>query len=140
MVSKVFLDANIILDATLNRTGSEDAKAILEAAINQQIIAFITPSIVHICSYFLTKEYGSKWVKEFFLSMMEYVRVIDTNHRTVVLSLQSGMKDIEDAMQYYTAIDHKMDVFISGDKVFSNNALILLPIVSAQKFRETYLQ
>ena len=48
MASKVFLDANILLDFTLKRNGYDAAKKINELAVAGQVQAYITPSIVHI--------------------------------------------------------------------------------------------
>ena len=55
MASKVFLDANMLLDFTLKRDSYDVAKRIIELAVNGQVQAFITPSIVHIVGYWLNK-------------------------------------------------------------------------------------
>ena len=47
MASKVFFDANILLDFTLKRDEYEQSRKIIELAVNGTIQAFITPSIVH---------------------------------------------------------------------------------------------
>lgn len=57
MASKLFLDANVLLDFTFKREGYSDAKEIIQLVIDGQVQAFITPSIVHIAGYWLTKAY-----------------------------------------------------------------------------------
>ncbi len=58
MAFKVFIDANILLDLTLKRADYLEAERIFEMAVSGHVQAFITPSIVHIAGYCLTKAYG----------------------------------------------------------------------------------
>ncbi|MGV3599860.1 MAG: hypothetical protein ACO1N1_01590 [Dyadobacter fermentans] len=48
------------------------------------------------------------------------------------------MNDIEDALQYYTALHHKIDFFISRDRDFQESALTLLPVSSPSDFLKTF--
>src|SRR5215471_7153262 len=116
MASKVLLDANILLDFTLKRDNYNLSKRIIELAINGRVRAFITPSIVHIVGYWLTKAYGNSKAKELLLALLAEMYVIDINHEITVNALHSKIKDIEDALQYYTAMHHKLDYFITQDK------------------------
>ena len=109
MASKVFLDANILLDFTLKRGGYDAAKKIIELIVNGQIQAFITPSIVHIVGYWLTKSYGNAKAKELLLTLMADVYVIDISHEITLNALHSKIKDIEGALQYNMALHHKVD-------------------------------
>jgi predicted nucleic acid-binding protein len=63
MASRVFLDANIILNFTLKRDNYDAAKRLMEKIVNGQLSAFISPSIVHITGYWLTKAYGAAKAK-----------------------------------------------------------------------------
>lgn len=56
MASKVFLDANMLLDFTLKRDEYKQLRKIIELAVNGTIQAFNSPSIVHIVDYGLTTE------------------------------------------------------------------------------------
>ncbi len=44
------------------------------------------------------------------------------------------MSDIEDALQYYTAMHHKLDYFISRDKGLKKAAIPVLPVCSPEEF------
>lgn len=48
MGSKVFLDANILLDISLQRQGFPAASAIVEAGIVGRVQLYITPAVLHI--------------------------------------------------------------------------------------------
>ena len=133
MASKVFLDANILLDFTLKRDEYEQSKQIIELVINGTIQAFITPSIIHIVGYWLTKAYGNAKAKEMLLTLMADVTVIDLPHEIVLNALHSKITDIEDALQYYTAIHHKLDYFVSRDKQLQKQSIPILPVYTPQE-------
>lgn len=128
MASKVFLDSNILLDFTLKRDEYRQSRKIIELAVNGTIQAFITPSIVHIVGYWLTKAYGNAKAKELLLTLMADVTVIDLPHEIVLNALHSRITNKEDALQYYTAVHHRLDYFISRDKQLQKQGIPVLPV------------
>jgi len=134
MAFKVFLDANILLDFTLKREEYEKSKTIIELVVSGEIQAFITPSIVHIVGYWLTKTYGNANAKEILLMLLTDVTVIDLPHEIAVNALHSKINDIEDALQYYTAIHHKLDFFISRDKQLQRQSIPVLTVYTSDEF------
>ena len=134
MASKVFLDANVLLDFTLKRPAYSVAKRIMELVVNGQVQAFVTPSIVHILGYWLTKAYGSAKARELLLTLLSDVTVVDINHEITLNALHSKVRDIEDALQYYTAIHHKTDFFISRDKTLQKESTPSLPVYRPEEF------
>lgn len=139
MVFKIFLDANVLLDFLLKRDNYEDAKEVMSFVVDGKVNAYITPAIVHIVGYWLARAYGSEKAKQLLLSLLIDVRIIDISHELTLLALNSKIDDIEDALQYYTAIHNQLDYFISGDKKFQKSAIPTLPVVAASYFlREVY--
>lgn len=57
----------------------------------------------------------------------------DLNH-----AANSQMTDIEDALQYYTAMHHKMDYFISMDKNLIKSAMPNLPVYTPENFLKEF--
>lgn len=137
MVFKIFLDANILLDFTLKREGYEASKRIMEKIISGQLSGYISPSIVHIVGYWLTKAYGNNKAKELLLSLVSSIQVIEIDHEVTVHALHSKINDIEDALQYYTAIHHKLDAFITEDKQLHRAATAVLPVYTSEDFLKT---
>jgi predicted nucleic acid-binding protein len=135
---KLFLDANILLDFFLKRDNYHQAKSIINLVITGKVSAFVTPAIIHIAGYWLTKAYGAEKAKKLLISLLIDVRIIDISHELTLLALNSKIDDIEDALQYYTALHHQLDYFISGDKKLQKAAIPVLPIVSADYFLEIY--
>jgi predicted nucleic acid-binding protein len=139
MASKLFIDANILLDFTLKREDYANAKQIFELSISRQIHAFISPSIVHIAGYWLTKTYGDMKAKELLLTLLADVKVIDIPHEIVLNALHSKISDIEDALQYYSAIHHGLDYFISRDKQLQKQSIPVLPVYTPNEFIKVFL-
>ena len=98
----------------------------------QKIKLFISSSILHIVSYWLTKSLGFVVAKMTLLKLMNHVRVIGGNHESSIRALESDFTDIEDGLQYFTALVNKMDYIISFDKGFQKFSSEKLPIIDAQ--------
>lgn len=128
MACKVFVDANIFLDFALKREDFLVSKRIFELAESEDIQTFTTPSVIHIVAYWLTKSYGANKTKELILSFLRDTKVIDTDHDVAINAISSRINDIEDALQYFAAMDHKLDYFLTRDKDFIKQALPALPI------------
>ncbi len=133
MAFSVFLDANVILDHTLKRDGYINTRPLLQQVIDGHLNAFTSPSIVHIVGYWLTKSYGSAKAREIILTLLTNVRVLELNHDITILTLHSKIIDIEDALQYYTALHHKVDSFISCDKKLKTLASTTLPVLTPEE-------
>lgn len=138
MVSRIFLDANILLNFALKREGYPSAKRIIEKIINGQLSAYISPSIVHIVGYWLIKVYGNTKAKELLLAMLSYIHVVEIDHEITIHALHSKIDDIEDALQYYTAIHYKLDAFISEDKKLRKAATSVLPVYTPEEFLKIF--
>ncbi len=138
MASRIFIDANVILDFTLKRDNYRKARNLFTLILDQEISAYITPSILHIVGYWLTKAYNSAKAKDILLELLSDITVIDGSHEIMLAALHSRMTDIEDALQYYTALHHQMDCFISEDKMLKKMAIASLPVCSIDEFLEQH--
>lgn len=136
MVFSVFLDANVLLDFFLQRENADLAEKIIAKAVEKDIAAYTTPSILHIVGYWLTKEYGAAKAKQLLTSLLADVQIIDCDHQTAILALQSTIDDIEDSLQYFTAIKYKMTHFISSDKKLKKAAIPQLVVYTPGEFLE----
>jgi predicted nucleic acid-binding protein len=134
MAIKVFLDANVLLDYILKREYYSDAKEIFALLEDKYIDGYITSSVLHITGYWVSKAYGAVNAKKILLNLLEYVNIIDIPHETAVIALHSKIDDIEDALQYYTAINHKLDYFISRDKQLQKDSIPTLQVYPPADF------
>jgi predicted nucleic acid-binding protein len=134
MVFKVFADANLLLDFLLKRNNYDTAHAIIKKGVEGKIQLFTTPAVMHITAYWTTKAYGNSRAKELLLALLIDVQIIDCDHVTSLVALNSEIDDIEDALQYYTALKHQTEYFISADKKLKKSAIPQLPVYSADEF------
>jgi predicted nucleic acid-binding protein len=134
MAAKIFLDANILLDYTIEREAYDEVKEIFELIIDNQVQAFITSSVLHIAGYWISKKRGSLLAKEILILLLADVTVIDIPHEIALIALHSKISDIEDALQYYTAIHHKLNYFISRDKQLQKDGISILPVMTPKEF------
>lgn len=135
MPSKLFLDANLLLDFTLKRTGYQFAETIIQQGVDDEAELFTTPAVVHITSYWTHKAYGSQTTKTVLISLLnDAVTIIDCDHATAMLALYSHITDVEDALQYFTALKYGLTYFISSDKGLKKAAFPQLPVISAEDY------
>ncbi|RYU90318.1 PIN domain-containing protein [Mucilaginibacter terrigena] len=134
MAIKVFLDANVLLDYILKREYYSDAKEIFALLEGKFIDGYITSSVLHITGYWVSKAHGAVNAKKLLLNLLEYATVIDIPHDTALIALHSKIDDIEDALQYYTAIHHKLDYFISRDIQLQKDSIPALQVYSPVDF------
>jgi len=83
---------------------------------------------------------GIQTTKTLLLELLEDIETIDCDHKTAVLAIASVMTDVEDALQYYTALQHKLDCVITFDKHFQKQAIPCLPIYSPQEFLTPFIE
>jgi len=138
MASKIFIDANILLDFTLHRATYQESKQLIEQVVDGKVQAYITPAIVHIVGYWLTKAYSAAKAQELLLGLLADIQVIDISHEITLIALHSKMTDIEDALQYYAAIHHKLDYFISVDKKLQRESIPSLPIYTPKEYLRAF--
>src|SRR4030095_5363695 len=129
MAFKVFLDANFLLDITLTRPGVADAKAVIQASLNNKVELYTSPSVLHITAYFTSEFYSNRQTKQIILTLLNNVHIIDCDHATALAALLSAeIDDTEDALQYYTALKFGIDYFISTDRKLKKAAIPQLPV------------
>lgn len=139
MSNKIYIDANVILDYCLERNEKSNAKIILDEISKGNFKGYVSGSIIHILSYFLAKTYGVQKTKVVILAIIEDFEIIDMPKEIIIQSLHSKMTDIEDALQYYVALHHKMDYFISNDKQLKKDSISSLPVISTSNFVKEFM-
>lgn len=112
---KVFLDANFILDFLLNRKGYDTAMQLFTLAKKRKVSTFTNPSIIQTVSFYLQKNFDTKTSKALLKELLKLISLIETRSEVVYNALNSSIKDIEDAIHYYTAIAYELDYIITND-------------------------
>ena len=138
MAYKIYFDINVLLDLTLQRSNFNEVELIMNEIQNGFKKGFLTGATIHTLSYFLSKRYDQKKVKELLLNLLSIINVIDAAQNIINKALHANFNDIEDALQVYTALHHKMDFFLTSDKKLMKESSEVLPILTAGKFVASY--
>lgn len=138
MSNRIFLDANVILDYVLDRNEKESTSLILHQINDGIFKAYISSSIIHILSYVLSKTYNIAKTKEIIIAIIQDLELIDMPKEIVLQSLNSKMKDIEDALQYHVALHHNIDYFISNDKQLKKECISSLPVLTCKELNKIF--
>jgi predicted nucleic acid-binding protein len=140
MAFKIILDANILIDLTLQHSDDyEDLALINQKIVDHTFQGFITTSIIYINAYWITKALGTDNTKKVLITILNDLKVIDASHSIIEDALYSDMKDIVDALQYYAALHYRLDFFISRDKQFIRSGKSILPVIHPKDFIKTYI-
>lgn len=129
----VFVDTNIILDWLGKRQPFfKYAEELFLKAENKEIELLISTMSYISTEYILRKQLGKEKARKALTGIRAISKVCASGSKEIDLALVSGMKDFEDAFQYYTALNNSASVIITRnpkDFVDSN-----LPILSAEEY------
>ena len=129
---KIFLDANIIIDL-LDKPNYEHELATevvrIIRLIKQPI--FISPTTFAIAYYIFSKRNkGKANVRIILLSFFKFFTFTSENAAVMKNVLSSNFIDLEDALQYYSALDSGVQLIITKNKkdfIQSKNIKVLHP-------------
>lgn len=131
-MEKVLVDANIIMDLLEKREEFyQEAQELFTLSDKKNVKLFVsalTLANVHFLLYKHLKMEARKVLAKFKV----LVEVLAVDDKIIDLSLTSDLKDFEDAIQYYTAIENDMDIIITRYKKDFKN--VNLPILTAKEF------
>jgi predicted nucleic acid-binding protein len=134
---RVFVDTDVILDLLLARQPFFSAATDLFVRIQAgEIEGCVSPLIFSNLFYILRKELSAPMAVSALRKLKLLVRVLTVDERTIDLALASPFTDFEDAIQYYTALEHDLDAIVTRNKEDYRTAK--LPILTAKECVELY--
>lgn len=115
-MKKVFLDTNIVADLFLKREPfCQNSLKLFTLGFHKKITLYVSS-----LSYTTLAYLCRKMKKEERVLLFEKLRSLTVtttvDRQTVDMALVSGFDDLEDAMQYYSAISSKVDVVLTRNK------------------------
>ena len=141
MAYKLFLDTNVFLDVFLERTADwDEAETILQLAAQNKIDVFTSANNLVNVIYSLKKQ---KLTQDEIIRLMEltltYTQLADITRIAFAFALRAGFPDLEDAVQYYTALHIKgIDYFITSNTRDYKKATSQLPVITPKQFMTLY--
>jgi predicted nucleic acid-binding protein len=132
---KLFLDTNIFLDLILKRERFDKALLIFNAIESRLFSGVILDITVLNIDYIANKQL--KDVKEFLKLVNKHFEVVGATNEMIEQALRIDNKDLEDNLQYLSAINSKCEIVITNDKSFYTKDI---ETVSSSEFVERHLK
>jgi predicted nucleic acid-binding protein len=105
----VLLDTDVVLDFFLDRAPYADHSArVLEFSERGLIKTYLTPIALSNCYYILRKAAKHEKVIHSLRMLLTIVDIISVDQKSVLKALNSRFKDLEDALQHFSAKNEKM--------------------------------
>ncbi|PIR43337.1 hypothetical protein COV24_03150 [candidate division WWE3 bacterium CG10_big_fil_rev_8_21_14_0_10_32_10] len=113
---KIFVDNDVILDVLLKRESFEYSRELLTLIEQKQVKAFTSPIIFTNSFYIITKVKNKSKAWAALKKIRLLFNVSNVTEKIVDLALASDFLDFEDAIQYYAALEQKVDYIVIRNK------------------------
>ena len=132
-MEKLFVDTNIVLDLLQKREEFyREAQELFTLADKKKVKLYISSLTIANTHYLLSRHYNSNDARKILAKFKVLVEVLSLDHKIIDLALTSDLKDFEDAVQYYTALENNMDLIITRNKRDFKKQSI--PILTAKEY------
>lgn len=133
-MSRLLIDTNIVIDLLSKREGFYDEAAeLFSLADKKELELTISTLTFATTNYILTKLKSAKEAKEILRKFKVLVELLSLDDKITQLALSDDdFPDFEDGLQYYSAIENKIDVIITRNKKDFRNSKI--PVLTAKEF------
>lgn len=113
-MEKVFIDTDIALDLLAQREPHYQASATLFSYADRgELAIYISSLSFSNLNYLLTREYNSSEARRILNTFKVLVKVLAVDEKIIGLALNSRFRDLEDAIQYYTAIENGINILLT---------------------------
>lgn len=133
-MKRLFVDTNIVIDLLSRREPFYvEAATLFSMADRKQILIAVSSLTIANTSYALLRQLNSRKAKSVLRKLRLIVEILPLDDKVVDLALNDEtFKDFEDALQYFTAIEHGQELIITRNlKDFKSSKL---PAMTAKQF------
>jgi hypothetical protein len=132
MAYNFFLDSDVILDFLMERNFHYiNSRLLFDNKVNNVVNLYTTPSIILNVQYVSQKIIGKSKAAELIKKLILLFEISLTSKETMLKAYNSSFGDIEDAVQYYSAVaDKSIDFFVTRNTKDYKNADEHLKIIT----------
>jgi predicted nucleic acid-binding protein len=135
-MQKIFADTDISLDLLSKRLPFYNAASrLFTHADKGEIKIYVSSLTFSNLHYILRSENTISETRRILNNYRILVNVLPVDEKIIDLALQSVFKDFEDAIQYYTAVQNNIPVFLTRNLKDYKKAAI--PVMTAEDFVKT---
>ena len=126
-MNKLFVDTDVILDLLGQRIPHFHFSAVLFTfAEMKKLELYTSPLILANTFYILRKQLGNDQAKNALRKLRILLHIIDSSEAVVDKALNSEFTDFEDAIQYYTSLEHGISVILTRNLRDYKNASVIV--------------
>ena len=138
MENRILADTNICLDLLLDRKPFvEHSGKLFELAESKSIRLYISGLSIDTLFYIIRPAMGSRKSTEILSALLEFAEIAPVNNDVVRDALRAGWNDLEDALQYYSAVHanctHLITRYLRDFSLAEGSGL---PILTPKQFLE----
>ena len=114
---KVFVDSDIVLDLLAKREPFyQPAAALFSKAEKGEVEIYLSPLIFSNLFYILRKMTTRPKAGETLKKLRSLIHILPIDDKIIDQALHSEFPDLEDAIQYFTALDNNIPILITRNK------------------------
>ena len=126
-MNKVFVDTDVILDLLAERVPFFHFSAVLFTfAEMKKLELYTSPLVLANTFYILRKQLGNNEARNALRKLRILLHVVDSSESIIDKALNSDFSDFEDAIQYYTALEHEITVILTRNLRDYKNASVIV--------------
>ena len=136
-MTRLLIDTNVIIDLLAKRPGFYDEAAELFSLCDQKRLRMAISSLSFAnTNYTLTKHTSSREARQILRKFKVLVEILSLDDKITELALNDeDFPDFEDGLQYYSALENRIDIIITRNKKDFQNSKI--PVLTAKEFLAT---
>jgi len=132
-MKKLLVDTNIIIDLLAKRKNYyQEAQELFTLAERNSVSLYISSLTFANTHYILSKYLNTNEVRKILIKFKLLVKVLPFDDKIIDLALSSDFKDFEDSIQYFTAVNNRLDIIITRNKNDFKKSEI--PVLTAKEF------
>ena len=101
-------------------------------ADEQEVKLYISSLTFANTHYLLSKELNSNEARKVLIKFKLLVSILPLDDKILELALSSDFNDFEDGIQYYTALENKLNIIITRNK--KDFKISTLPVLTAREY------
>lgn len=126
-MNKIFVDTDVILDLLAERIPFFHFSAVLFTfAEMKKLELYTSPLVLANTFYILRKQLGNNEARNALRKLRILLHVVDSSESIIDKALNSDFSDFEDAIQYYTALEHEITVILTRNLRDYKNASVIV--------------
>jgi|SRR5680860_680138 len=133
-MSKILVDTNLVIDLLAKRKEFyEEAAELFSRSDKKELNLAISSLTFANANYILSKLKSGKEAREILRKFKVLVEILDLNDKITSLALSDeDFPDFEDGLQYYSAMENRLEIIITRNKKDFKNSKI--PVLTAKEF------